>query len=58
MYHIIWPQDRYVSAEQLIVWANDDIENGDSDFDEQVSTVQDAIAVLNDSGSVTFGRKR
>lgn len=58
-YLIIWPQRRMVTAEQLITWARDDIANGDSDLvetQEQVVTVADAIAVLNDSGSVTFGR--
>jgi hypothetical protein len=59
MYTIIWPERKTVTAEQLIMWAKDDVCNGDTDIftdPASVITVEDAITVLNDSGSVTFGK--
>lgn len=55
-FRIIWPQNCYVTAEQLITWANDDVANGDTAFTAEVYTVQEAIAVLQDSGTVTFAK--
>lgn len=60
-YLIVYPERRMVSGEQLIVWAQDDIENGDSDLFENaddVRTVEDAIKVLHDAGTVTVTRPR
>ena len=58
-YRVIWPTKQTVTADRLIGWAKDDIANGASDlFDDprNVQTVEDAIAVLHDSGSVTLAR--
>ena len=57
---ILWPENRQVSADQLIVWAQDDIENGESflfQTRDEVRTLADAIMVLEDAGSVTFDRR-
>ncbi len=57
-YLILWPERRHVSAQQLITWARDDIDNGLSDlfaFGWEVNDVADAILVLKDTGSVTLG---
>ncbi len=54
---MIWPQKRKVTADQLIVWAQDDIANGASflfQAPDEVRTLEDAIMVLNDSGTVTL----
>ena len=59
-YRVLWPQACTVTAGQLIEWARDDIDNGASDiFDDSrnVQTVEDAITVLNDSGTVTLARQ-
>lgn len=57
---ILWPQERYVSDKQLIAWAQDDIANGASGVfahSSEVVTLEDAIAVLNDSGTVTLAKE-
>lgn len=59
MYTIVYPERRVVSAERLIMWAQDDIANGKSDVfasPDEVETVEQAIRVLNDSGTVTVTR--
>jgi hypothetical protein len=58
-FFIVYPERRAVTGEQLIAWAKDDIANGLSDYCDQpqdVTGVDDAIAVLADSGSVTVLR--
>lgn len=60
-YRILYPEDQIVSEEQLIQWARDDIANGASSLVEdqtEVRTVEDAIAVLEDSGTVTLAERR
>lgn len=55
LFDILYPESRRVSGAQLIAWAKDDLANGDSylfELDEEL-TVDMAIAVLDDSGSVT-----
>ena len=59
-YLIVYPEERWVTAEELISQARDDIANGDSSVAERpedVTTVEDAIAVLNDSGSMTVSTR-
>lgn len=58
-YEMLWPRKRKVTADELISWAKDDIANNLSKiFDDprNVQTVEDAIAVLNDSGTVTLAK--
>jgi hypothetical protein len=57
---IVYPEERWVTPEQLIAWARDDIANGESYLcadQREVQTLEDAIAVLNDSGSVTVSNR-
>lgn len=58
-YRIIWPQSRIVSAAELILWAHDDVMNGLCTDAQGFTmknnpTVEDAIAILLETGSVTF----
>lgn len=58
-HQVLWPRKCKVTTDQLISWAQDDIANGASKlFDDprNVRTAEDAIAVLNDSGTVTLGK--
>ena len=50
---ILWPEQKFVSPERLIAWANDDILNGLHEG-PIVSTLEGAVAVLEEVGSVTF----
>lgn len=55
---ILWPQRLVASDEHLIRWAQDDVVNGATGVftdPTDVRTVEDALLVLNDSGSVTIG---
>ncbi|MGH9625368.1 MAG: hypothetical protein ACRD4G_13640 [Bryobacteraceae bacterium] len=56
MYHIIWPDDRQVTGEELIAWAKDDVANGNTSCIDPPKTVKEAIEILEDTGSVTFHR--
>ena len=52
-FKIIWPERRLVACEQLIQWASDDVDNG-LHCGPKPTTVEGAIAILQDTGSVTF----
>lgn len=57
---ILYPDRRRVSAERLIAWARDDVANDlcalpEYSRPECVQSVQDAINVLSDTGTVTIG---
>lgn len=55
-YHIVFPEENYVTAEQLIQWAKDDVANRKTTLaatQSEVRCVEDAIAILHDSGTVT-----
>lgn len=54
MYPVLWPEKRMVSAETLIEWAADDVANGECEGPPP-ENVEDAIAILNETGSVTLG---
>jgi hypothetical protein len=73
MLHIIYPESRNVTEEQVIVWAHDDLVNAayaslpqdaksQEDAMERLSasiarpSLEDAMVILEDNGSVTFGR--
>lgn len=51
---ILWPDERYVGGEQLIVWASDDVDN-ELHAGPKPTTVTDAIEILKETGTVTFG---
>jgi hypothetical protein len=58
---VVYPEECWVSPEQIIMWARDDIRNGKSALAERpqdVLTLEDALAVLDDSGTVTVDRRR
>lgn len=61
-YEVLWPQHRFVTADTLIGWARDDVANGlctdQQGFDaaQDGFDVADAIAILNDTGSVTLAK--
>ena len=50
---VLYPESRWVSPEQVIRWAQDEATDAAEDSPE---TLEDAIAYLQDSGSVTFCR--
>ncbi len=58
VYHILYPEYRTVTAEQLIGMARDDYANNEG-FDgemEYPNTVEQALAILKETGTVTLGR--
>ena len=57
LYPVLWPASRMVTAEQLIAWAQDDHTNEKMDG-EYPTTLEQAIDILNETGSVTLGRIR
>lgn len=57
LYEIIWPHRRWVDADKLIQWAQDDVYNGYSTL-PLPKTVEDAIDILADSGTITVGKGR
>lgn len=57
MYQILYPETRWVPASKLILWASDDVENGEHPGPKP-ETAEDAIEILNDTGSVTVGKGR
>jgi hypothetical protein len=65
MQHIIYPENRYVTDYEVVVWAHDDLVNGaikagdHRDIEEIAAsfarpTIEEAMQILEDSGSVTF----
>ena len=52
-YLVLWPDHRRVTAETLIMWASDDVANEEHGGPAPI-TVEDAIAILNETGSVTL----
>lgn len=53
MYTIIWPESRSLTPDEVMQLAHDDWENDLTDFPEPV-TVEDALTILQDTGTVTF----
>ena len=51
-HHMVYPVDRWVSSEQLITKARDAISN--YELDMTASSVEEAIAILEDVGEVTI----
>ena len=73
MLHIIYPENRYVSEDTIIVWAQDELVNAayaqlsqeDKNKEDAIERIaaftvppslEDAISILEDNGSVTFSR--
>ena len=52
LYHMIYPKDRWITAEELIGGANDAIANYKLDSDAPANA-DDAIDILHDVGIVT-----
>lgn len=50
---VLWPERRFVSTEQLITWAADDVENGEHPGPVPDS-LPEALLILQDTGSVTL----
>lgn len=50
---ILWPEHTFVTAETLISWAADDVAD-DAHDGPTPQTLQEAIAILDETGSVTF----
>ena len=53
VFRIIYPENRNVSAKQIMMWASDAVDNGESSSSKP-TTLAEAIAILEDSGHVTF----
>jgi hypothetical protein len=53
-YRIIYPQNRMVTPELLMDWASDEVNTANGTEDYRVGDVDEAIDVLEDSGTVTF----
>jgi hypothetical protein len=53
-YRIIWPQVRMVTPEKLMGWASDEINTANGTESYRVADVEEAIEVLEDTGTVTF----
>ena len=64
LYEVLWPQRQFVTAERLILWARDDVANGlctdaqGFEAEQDDFSVDQAIAILNDTGTVTMGKGR
>lgn len=60
MYHMIYPEDRWVTTDKLIMGAKDAIANHnlDSDYWDSIElTIDDAIDILAHTGEVTIAQE-
>lgn len=50
---ILWPRRAFVSADQIVVWAQDDVANGKHPG-PMPATLDDALAIIVETGTLTF----
>ncbi len=57
-YHILYPDNRNVSAEKIVGWYNDAVSNGEVDAIDGDPTlnVREAALALDDAGIISLGR--
>lgn len=51
---VLWPDERIVTGEQLIRWAQDDVADGKVKWEGPVD-LESAVMILQETGSVTLG---
>ncbi len=55
-FRIVWPECRFVSANQIKVWYHDGVANGDIGRDYLgLEDVSKMAAALHDAGTITLG---
>lgn len=55
MVHILYPEDRWVSPEKIMLWAKDAYADGE--IDHEPEDLEDAIEMLQDAGIITVPKK-
>ena len=54
MIRIIWPEERWVSIEQILSWHRDAVANNEVDGDADERDVRVAALALEDAGLITL----
>lgn len=56
MIQLIYPETRMVSSETIMIWAEDALLNDETD--EKAETLEDAIRILEDIGTITVSNRK
>ena len=56
IYKIVYPDTRFVTADRLLLWASDDVDNGLHEGPKP-TTVEEALLILEDTGSITIAKR-
>lgn len=55
-YHILYPENRIVSAEQIVIWYQDAVQDCEVEAVEGEPTARECALALDDAGLISLGR--